>query len=230
MTLQSQYNKFLRKYLGPNPSKNRMRIISKEVRSIPKKGSAKKVYNDYFSKLWKEIISYDSNPKELSLIKKHGNLKNDSNITSIASGFGIIEFFIAKHISSNGKTTLIDISEEMTKEARKYKKIINVPNTKIKLSNARKTKVKSNSQDLVLSRRSGLSPTNKWPAVLKEVNRILKKSDSARFIYTVGKRFSKTNRQIKIELLKANLKLVKTFEFNERSGTKNKMIISEVMK
>ncbi len=225
-TIKEKYQKFLKKTVGKRPSKKRMKEIDLIMNNLKNKNNI--LYNKKLAAIWREIVAYESNPREITLFRKHTFSRKNLKVTSIASGLGIFELFIAKEIIPEGKIILIDSSKSMCKKAREYKKKLKVMNAQISFKDANKTGLKKNTQNLVIARRPGFTKSQKWPGILKEVKRILKEDPKSAFIYTTQKQGNKSKKEIIEELDKAGLKLIKIEEFKEMSGTPIEMIIAKV--
>lgn len=227
MGIEQKLKKHLLETVGKKPTKKEMSEIDREISEIFKKvydkpdkkeGIIREVYNKRLAKLWDKVVATETFPSEIRLLSKYAKIRSNFNIASIASGLGIYELFLAKEFAPKGKVYCLDISSEMSKRGRYFARKLNQRNIKFIVASAIKIPLKSNSQDLVLARRTGLSNDKKWIKVLSEANRIIKKNDEATFVFTVDKSFNKPINKIKEDLLSVNFRFIDMLEFNRRNG------------
>jgi len=233
--IRKKYKNFLKKTIGKSSTKKEMHLISQRMKELdslskvkkPKNQEVKSLYDEELSSFWEKIVSYENKGDEIALLCKNIKLNKSSEMLSIASGISVFEMFIAKEFLTSGKIVCIDFSEGMIKTAKKIVKKAGIKNLELLVADAKKIPAKSNSKDLILARRTGLSDTNDWPKVLKEVKRLLRDKYSI-FVYTVHRDFSKSEEKIKLELKSAGLNFIKKTYFKEKDGDKIEMIIAGV--
>lgn len=224
-SLDLEYVAHVKKAVGGVPSNKEIGDVDREIEKISvKSGKVKELYNEKLSKLWKTIIAYENKPDELNLLVKSVKIHSGDKVTSIASGLCVFEAFIAKRFLINGQINAIDFSKEMNKQAKDILKKLNVKNIKVICASAIKLPIKDDSQNLVLARRTGLSSTNEWPLVLKEVYRIIKRDGI--FVYTVDKNFFDSLEKAKKQLSSAGLSCFKHCSFIEKDRSKIIMIFA----
>jgi len=143
-----------------------------------KKNNIRKFFND-FSKTYNQKAFYHSkglnylNHIEIDFIKRCFNLQKTKNLLEIGFGAGRnLQLFKNKQINLYG----VDISEKMIKETEK-----NLKNEKINLKHLNAENglpYQDNFFDLILCIRV-LKYMKKWPFVIKEISRTLKKEGYA---------------------------------------------------
>ena len=224
--LSVRFKQHLLKTVGKPPLNSEIKLIDKRLRrsfnkiyDSPNKSQSflKREYDQRLSKAWPRVVANEASLAEVNLFRRYSKIKEESNLLSIASGIAVFELFVAKEFASKGKVTCIDISEGMSDQARKYLKRLKLNNVNLIVKDVSKIPLGKNSQDIVLARRTGLSNDDKWINILKEVYRVLKKDKNSRFIYTVDHDFTKPINQIKKDLLKAKLKLIRQDHFTKRN-------------
>jgi ubiquinone/menaquinone biosynthesis C-methylase UbiE len=235
-SLKNDLKEHLLKTVGKKPLGQEMKIIDKQIQPFfnkiydkpnKKESFIKEVYDKDLSKLWVKVVANEDFSQELKLLSLQAKIKPNFKITSIASGLGIFELFLAKKYVPSGKVICLDISSGMIKLAKSFASKLNQHNIKMIVSSATKIPVKSNSQDLVLARRTGLSNDKRWIAVLREAYGIIKKKEDSIFIFTVDKIFNKKHDEVKADLLKANFKLISIKDFSRNGKYRVSMVISK---
>ncbi|MBE5729311.1 class I SAM-dependent methyltransferase [Candidatus Parvarchaeota archaeon] len=238
-TLEEKFRKHMLDLVGEIPTKNEMYYINKitkvEYKKIydkPNKPTSITMhsYNKVLSKIWPKVVASTASFSEIVLLSNYVKFKPYYNITSLASGLCVFELFLAKEFVSDGQIHCIDLSVEMNKQARALARKLKQHNIKIITASAAKPPIASNSQDVVLIRRSGLSNDKKWINVLKESYRILKKAYTSRFVYTVAEDFNKPTKIIKKDLLAANLEFIAIRKFGTKENAPSFMIIARPKK
>ncbi|PIN90567.1 hypothetical protein COU60_01370 [Candidatus Pacearchaeota archaeon CG10_big_fil_rev_8_21_14_0_10_34_76] len=221
--------------VGEKPSEEEMKLAEEQIKKgygelydSPNKDELliSRVY-DRISNAWKKVVANENHLPELILFQKYAEVKSDFKITSFASGLAVYELFLAKEFVPNGFVTCIDVSETMNKIARQFIEKLHLKNIEIITGSVLKTPIESNSQDIVLARRTGLSKDNRWVNVLKEAHRILKKQNTSIFIYTVDKVFNDSLEEIKNNLSKADFNFVAMEEQYESNEGIVSMIIAK---
>lgn len=234
--LSDKIKRHLIETVGKKPTKKEMNDVDEQIKPIfakiyhsPNKASSfiKKAYDSKLSKLWIKVVANESFLEEIRLFAKFTKIKSNYNLTSLASGLGVYEMFLAREYLQNGKISCIDLSEGMSKIAKEFAKKIKQRNVKIIVASAIKLPIKPNSQDIVLARRTGLSNDKKWIKVLKEANRIIKKENNSTFIFTVDKSFNKSSKEVKSDLKKANFNLITIRDFNRGSENTVSMVVAK---
>mgnify|MGYP001578531266 CR=1 FL=1 len=234
--LKLKFKNHLLKTVGRKPIKKEMIEIERKIKvsygkiyNKPNKeeGVMKKIYDNELSKVWSNVVANEDLSPEVILFSKYTNVKPNSHITSFASGLAVYELFLAKEIVPLGIISCVDISDGMNKIARKFAKKLDQNNIKIITSSVTKTPIKSNSQNIVMARRTGLSKDKKWIKILKEAYRIIKKEEESVFLYTVDKVFNDPIAKIKSNINKANFKLITMKESHSSNEGTVCMIIAK---
>jgi len=232
--LKTRFKKHLLETVGKEPGKKEMTLVFRKLKEEysmlygkPNKPLPviRKSFNS-LSAIWPTLVAGTSSFSEITLLTKYAKISRNLNITSIASGLCVFELFLAKEFVPNGKIFCLDLSEEMNKRAKALKRKLKQKNINIVTASATKIPVKSNSQDIVLARRTGLSNDKRWTAVLKEAYRILKKNPSSRFIYTVATDFNKPVKNIKKDMDRAGLEFIAIEKFGVKEKRPAFMIIA----
>jgi ubiquinone/menaquinone biosynthesis C-methylase UbiE len=222
--------------VGGKPSKEEADLIDAEVRKGYDKiydGTDKdesliaKVYTKELSKYWVKVVANEDLVQEFLSFQENVKINPKYKIASLASGLAVFELFLAKEIVPNGFVTCVDISEGMNEIAKKYADELNQKNIRIITSSVFEIPIESDSQDVVIARRTGLSKDKKWPNVLKEAYRILKKQETSCFVYTVDKIYNDPLNEIEPLLQGVNLKLVKMIESHSSNNGVVCMIIAK---
>ncbi|MEK6928269.1 MAG: methyltransferase domain-containing protein [Nanoarchaeota archaeon] len=219
----NKFNKFLDNLVGKSSSEKEMNEGDRRMNEI---GIDK--YNSEIAELWKKVVSYERNERELKLFLKYSRINKNSEILSLGSGLGVFEAFLTKEVCRTGKIACLDISKEMSKEVLKIKKQLDLKNMKVIVSSATCIKLRKNSFDIVLGRRTGLSMKREWLLVLKEVYKLIKKNESSRFIYTVNSKLLGSREKVEAQLDKFGFKLIKIDYFYEKDGTRIAMVVGGV--
>ena len=221
--------------VGKKPTKKEMKWVNNEIKPLFAKIYAhpdritelvKTGYNAKLTRLWKSVVADESFFNEINLFSKFTKIKTNYKITSLASGLAVYELFLAKEYVPRGLVSCIEVSKEMNKEAKILAKKINQNNIKVLTASVTKIPIKSDSQDIVLARRTGLSRDLRWGKVLSEAHRIIKKKKESTFIITVDKTFNKSIREVKEDLKKANFELIKVKDFRR---SRNTLVISMIV-
>jgi ubiquinone/menaquinone biosynthesis C-methylase UbiE len=216
-SLRQKSKEHLLKTVGKKPTKKEMIEIERKIKiaydkiyNKPDKEESvmKKIYNKELSRHWGRVVANENFAKEVTSLLKYTNVKTNSHVASFASGLAVYELFLARELVPQGKVYCIDISEGMNKVARKFAKRLNQNNIKIITGSVTKIPLKSNTQDIVMARRTGLSKDKKWIDILKEAYRIIKKNKESTFLYTVDKVFNDSIQEIKSNLNKAKFRFV----------------------
>lgn len=236
LSLSNKFDEHLLKTVGKRPNKSEIDRVDRKIRKSfdkiydsPNKNPLflKKEYDKNISKVWGRAVAHESVVSEVNLFKKYSNIKDKSNLVSLASGICVFELFIAKEFIKNGKVCCIDISQGMSNQSRKYIKKLKLDNVKIVVNDIIKLPVRTNSQNIVLARRTGLSNDDKWINILEESCRILRKEEDSRFIYTVDHDFTKPLKEIKRNLRCAGLKFITQDNFIKGDGERVDMIVAK---
>lgn len=236
LSLSTKFHEHLLKTVGKRPTGPEIKKVNKQVRK-----SFDKIYNGHnkdplfikteydkrLSKIWGKVVAYEATVSEVELFLKYSGINQNPNIVSLASGLCIFELFIAKEFNKKGKMCCIDISDGMSNRAKKYVKKLKLNNVNILIKDITDLPIDSDSQNIVLARRTGLSNDEKWIKILKESYRVLKKEDSSRFIYTVDHDFNKPLNIIKEDLFKAKLSFIAEDYFVKNDGKRVDMIITK---
>jgi SAM-dependent methyltransferase len=237
--LEGRFRKHFLDTVGKIPTDEEMSSVNKitkeEYRKIydtPDKPVAvtRASYNKVLSKIWSKVVATTASFSEVVLLSRYVKFKPYYNITSLASGLCVFELFLAKEFVPDGRIRCIDLSVEMNKQARALARKLKQHNIDITTASATKVPVSSNSQDVVLVRRSGLSNDKRWINVLKESHRILKKTRTSRFVYTVAGDFNKPTKSIKEDLLAAGFEFVAMRKFGIKEKAPSFMIIAKPRK
>lgn len=232
--IEQKYRAHLLETVGRKPTEEEMKEVDEKMRRAydkvydhPDKDEAliNEIYSKEISPLWVKVVANENLAPEIDLFSKYTQVKPDYNITSFASGLAVYELFLAKEIVPHGKVSCIDVSEGMNRLAREYVNKLGQKNIEVMTSSVLHTPLESDSQDIVLARRTGLSKDKRWPSVLGEAYRIMKKSKDSTFIYTVDKVFNDPLEEIKSNLGKANLKFIAM----EDSHTSNSGIVCMII-
>jgi len=225
------YKKHLIESVGNKPSKNELsevdEIMEKSHQNLNLNSNIKNLYDKKLAQIWPRIVANENSPDELIILKKFVQIRNNSNITSIASGLGVFEMFLSRYFCPEGEISCIDFSREMNKKGAEISRKIKLKNLKFITASATELPIRDNTQDIVLARRTGLSMKTIWNKVLREVNRVLLKNDKSRFVYTVQANLIPQKEKIKIQLRKNKLDFVSKKEFKESDGTKIAIIIAK---
>lgn len=234
--LKEKFEKYLIETVGEEPTQSEMKEIDKKVRvafdkiyNKPDKDSKliKDLYDRELSELWPRIVAHEATISEVDLFVKYSNINIKSQIASLASGIGVFEIFIAKEVNPEGKIFCIDISEGMSNKAQALVDKFKLKNIKVIVGDITKLPFESNSLDIVLIRRSGLSNDKRWIDVLKESLRVLKKKEESRLVYTVDADFTKPKKQIIKDLKNAGLDFVDIDMFTKKDGDVIQMITAK---
>lgn len=234
--LSEKFKQHLLNTVGATPTKIEIKEIDKKVRksfdkiynSPNKKPSfLKEEYDKNLSKVWARVVAHEASISEINLFLKYSNIKENSKIVSLASGICVFELFVAKEIANKGNVCCVDISNGMITEAKKFVKKLSLKNVKLIVKDITKLPFNTDSQEIVLARRTGLSNDDRWIEVLKESYRVLKKNEDSRFIYTVDHDFTKPLNLIKKDLSKANLKFIAQDAFLKKDQRRVDMIVAK---
>lgn len=234
--LKQEFRRHLLKTVGKKPTKKEMIEIERKIKvsygkiyDKPNKEEfvMKKIYDNELSRVWGKVVANEDLSPEVMLFFKSTNVTPNSHITSFASGLAVYELFLAKEIVPLGIVSCIDISGGMNKIARRFAKKLNQNNIKIITSSVTKTPLKSDSQNIVMARRTGLSKDKKWIKILKEAYRIIKKEEDSVFLYTVDKVFNDPITKIKLNLNKAHFKFLNLKESHSSNEGTVCMIIAK---
>jgi ubiquinone/menaquinone biosynthesis C-methylase UbiE len=179
--LVHHYQDFLKRTVGKPLSKKAMHKLDVHFTELFSKGC----YTKKVASLWKHVVSYETKGDELVLFCKAVPIKPNLHITSVGSGLCVFELFLAEALFPQGKVACFDTSREMNKVAEQIKRKVRATNVRIALASATQLPLRTDSQDIVLARRTGLSSTKTWPLFLDEAWRVLRTSKDSRLIYTV---------------------------------------------
>ncbi len=238
-SLEERFRKHFLDTVGEIPTDQEMssvnRIIKEEYKKIydtPDKPIAvtRASYNKVLSRVWLKVVATTVSFSEIVLLSRYVKFKPYYNIASLASGLCAFELFLAKEFVPDGRIRCIDLSVEMNKQARALARKLKQRNVVITTASATGVPVPSNSQDVVLVRRSGLSNDKRWINVLKESHRILKKTSTSRFVYTVAEDFNKPIKSIKEDLIAAGFEFIAIRKFGVREKAPSFMIIAKPKK
>jgi SAM-dependent methyltransferase len=231
LRLKRLYKKHLILSVGNKPSRQELSEtdeIMRKVNSILDSNSdIQKLYDKKLAKIWPRIVANEPLSDELIILNKFVKIKTNSNITSIASGLGVFEMFLARYFCPKGEIYCIDFSKEMNKKGREISKKMKLKNITFFTASATKLPVRENSQNVVLARRTGLSMKGIWTRVLKEVDRVLIKDEQSRFVYTVQANLLPSKNKIRTSLKKRKLHFISMQAFKESDGTKIALVIAK---
>src|SRR3989344_6414480 len=133
---------------------------------------------------------------EINLLVHHANLRPADNITSIGSGTGISEAYLAKEVVPHGVVNCIDFAHEMSKQAKTIKEKTKAGNLRILTASGTALPLRSASQDAVISLNTDLPNTPPWKEVLQEVKRVLRPSSRAKFVFSAAHEKNKLSKEI----------------------------------
>lgn len=217
--------------VGKVPTKKEMKKVDEEIKplfaKIYKNWKSIGRYNGKLANLWIKVVANETLAQEVKLLLENTKIRKDSQITSLASGLAVYELFLAREIIPNGEIYCLDNSKYMNKIAKDLAYKLKAKNIKIITTSVTKVPIKTNTQDVVLARRTGLSNDKRWIKVLKESNRIMKKNKYSRFVYTVDKVFNKKIKEIRSDLNKADFEFVTMKTFGRNYKLKVCMIIAK---
>lgn len=237
--MKERFRKHLLDTVGAIPTDEEMSSVNKITKAEYKKiydtpdkpiTVIKTSYNKVLSRVWPKVVATTASFSEVVLLSRYVKFKPYYNITSLASGICVFELFLAKEFVPDGMIRCIDLSVEMNEQARALARKLKQRNIKIITASATNVPVQSNSQDVVLVRRSGLSNDKRWISVLKESHRILKKTRTSRFVYTVAEDFNKPIKSIKGDLLAVGFEFIAMRKFGIKEKAPSFMIIAKPKK
>jgi SAM-dependent methyltransferase len=235
--LGQKYKRHLLRTVGKKPTKKEMAEVNKKIRvafdriyNSPDKPLSllRGIYNRNLSKLWSKLVANEGSTSEIMLFYKLAKPKPASSIASLGSGLAVFELFIAKELAPQGRVYCIDLSEGMNRRAKQLKNRLKIKNASIITASATEIPLRSNSQDLVLARRTGLSNDKRWGRLLSESSRIMKKERGSLFIYAVDADFNKPTAAIKADLRRAKLKFVTMKGFRKGDGKVVHMVVAKL--
>lgn len=238
-SLEERFWKHIANTVGSIPTGEQMSLVNKitkaeykKIYDVPDKPIAvtRASYNKVLSKIWPKVVATTASFSEVELLSKYIKFKPYYKVTSLASGLCVFELFLANEFVPKGKIQCIDLSVEMNERARALARKLRQRNIRIITASATKIPISSNSQDLVLARRPGLSNDKRWIKVLKESHRVLKGSRTSRFVYTVAEDFNKPAKDIKEDLLATGFKFIAIRKFGIKEKAPSFMIIAKPVK